>query len=117
MKIYNNEEFIEWHKKAFPNATMASQIEKLEEEMKELEKAGESDAVEELADVLICCMVLGLRFDCTFATYLFNAMLALICDEPDDRVEILNVVQAKINKNVARKWVEVKPGYYRHKDG
>lgn len=54
-----------WHEKTFPDATLAGQLAKLEEEICESLKVGKKDKAalfEEIADVLIVCAGLR-RFD------------------------------------------------------
>jgi len=115
---------VKWHKKAMPHATLTTQLEKLEEEMKE---AGEATgkyikrdkadnmikAAEEVADVVICCVVLAERFKSLIGIAIGSSFYP----EPGNPVRLLLDTQIvhKMVINQTREWEEVKPGYYRHK--
>lgn len=116
MKKWTDKEILAWHKKTFPNATLASQVEKLDEEMEELANSkGSSSVLEETADVIICCRVLRDRFKCQFANYIANCMFNQLGDD-SLRSLVVILMCRKMDENAARKWVEIKPGYYRHEN-
>lgn len=119
-------DIVDWHKANMPNATLESQLLKLEEELKELSTAAkkaanskkfdaalQAAAFEETADVLICCIVLQERYNAAIGAVIANSTMS-----DDDRINYLvfTNIAKKMIKNKARTWEEVKPGYYRHKE-
>lgn len=115
-------DIIKWHKKAMPHATLTSQLEKLDEELRELNSAAAkaatasrlfemTQAFEEEADVLICCVVLERRFNSSIGAIIANTISS---DDPSIKAIIELNMFSKMQKNKARKWKEVKPGYYKH---
>ena len=116
-------DIVKWHKKAMPHATLASQLEKLDEELKELGVASEKasrdnstagmmmEAFEETADVLICCVVLCERFGSSIGSVVANSIAS---SEASIQMIIDMCMWSKMRKNKARKWKEAKPGYYKH---
>ena len=120
-------DIVDWHKANMPNATLESQLLKLEEELEELSTAAkkvtdskkcgaalQADLFEETADVLICCIVLNLRYNSAIGATVANC----VASDADDEVKYLTLmaIAKKMIKNKARTWEEVKPGYYRHKE-
>jgi len=103
-----------WHEKTFPDATLAGQLAKLEEEICESLKVGKKDKAalfEEIADVLIVCAGLR-RFDSKIGisienNYLNNATLDILS------VIDLAIIQ-KMNKNRKRKWEKTEDGRFHH---
>ncbi len=103
-----------WHEKTFPDATLAGQLAKLEEEICEFLKVGKKDKAalfEEIADILIVCAGLR-RFDSkigisTENNYLNNATLDILS------VIDLAIIQ-KMNKNRKRKWEKTEDGRFHH---
>ena len=104
---------VSWHKRAFPNATLESQLLKLEEEVREVTEAqsrGDIDNVhKEMADVYIVSVVLDKRFDSVIGRY----FLWLTNAYPIPRLKELVGYKMEINKS--RNWV-CKDGVYRHAD-
>ena len=120
-------DIVDWHKANMPNATLESQLLKLEEELKELFNAAkkvadskkrdtalQATAFEETADVLICCIVLQERYNSAIGAVVANC----IAPDADGGIKYLTfmAIAKKMIKNKARTWEEVKPGYYRHKE-
>lgn len=102
-----------WHKKTFPNATLESQLLKLEEESKELVEARNSDSAkyfEELADVVIVATVLKIRFNSKLAERFFEIDIAYNPKTPFGKI-----VDKKMDINAKRKW-KFENGVYRHED-
>nr|DAY67499.1 MAG TPA: Protein of unknown function (DUF550) [Caudoviricetes sp.] len=103
-----------WHEKTFPDATLAGQLAKLEEEICESLKVGKKDKAalfEEIADILIVCAGLR-RFDSKIGisienNYLNNATLDILS------VIDLAIIQ-KMNKNRKRKWEKTEDGRFHH---
>lgn len=63
-----------WNKETFPDATLAGQLSKLEEEFKEFDEAKEENQMKELADIFI---VLGglKRFESVIGAYIEEDMI------------------------------------------
>ena len=112
-----------WHKKAMPNATHATQLLKLEEELDELDKAAgvyikdptrenRAEACQEVADVVLCGVVLEKRFKSKVGPAVVNGILEQMPWPLRHVVERYVIEKHEINK--LRKWQEVKPGYYKH---
>jgi hypothetical protein len=116
---------IKWHKKTMPHATLATQLIKLEEELAELGEASKAAATKsssdnlelanmEIADVLLCCLVLERRFGSLVGPFVCNNILE---DMPDVmRGSVFTLARLKFEINKSRKWAEVEPGVYRHED-
>ena len=83
------------HKKLFPNATLESQVIKLEEELIELHNAVEfEDILKEKADVIIVCIGIY-RFAPAVASYLMPSALSELEEKEVNR---------KWQINLKRKW-------------
>lgn len=103
-----------WHQKTFPDATLAGQLAKLEEEICESLKVGKKDKAalfEEIADVLIVCAGLR-RFNSKIGisienNYIDNATTDILA------VIDLAIIQ-KMNKNRKRKWKKTADGRFHH---
>lgn len=103
-----------WHEKTFPDATLAGQLAKLEEEICESLKVGKKDKAaffEEIADVLIVCA--GLRR--------FNSKIGISIENnyiDNATPDILSVIDLaiiqKMNKNRKRKWEKTEDGRFHH---
>ena len=106
-------DIVAWHKRAFPDATLGSQLLKLEEEIREVTEAksrGDTDhANKEMADVYIVSVVLDKRFDSVIGRY----FLWLTNAHPIPRLKEL--VEYKMEINKSRNWI-CKDGVYRHAD-
>ena len=106
----------EWNEETFPDATLAGQLAKLEEEFKELAEAKEMEEKEkELADIFI---VLGglLRWGSRLGNYVLNNLLDKM---PTGVLEnLLKAIDAKmeVNKERTRKglWKKQPDGSYHH---
>lgn len=116
MKRWTLDEIVKWHEKNMPGATLESQLLKLEEEFKELAACDPSSKEfgEELADVCICCMILSGRFKSVAGSYIYNTTMDSAPEHM--QADLVKYICDKMDKNAARKWVETKPGYYRHED-
>lgn len=102
------------HEKLFPQATLASQIAKYEEESEELQLANTmEDIIEEFADVFIVACGIR-RFSSILGTDLLEQVLTTIKDY-DNKVTLMKAVCEKMNKNQERVWGEPSSGYYKHK--
>lgn len=86
---------IEWHKKTFPNATLESQLLKVESELREVR---ENPSLEEWADVFISSKALYMRFGSEIG-FLVNDIVKLTIPDIDKAVE------EKMKKNRERSWV------------
>ena len=108
-----DEEIVEWHKKTFPLCTFGSQLEKLDEEIKELCEAirngAKNHAAKESADVYIVSLVLLKRFNSHIGSY----FLGLFDEYPVPHLE--DEVRKKMEINKKRVWI-FKDGVYRHEE-
>lgn len=103
-----------WHEKTFPDATLAGQLAKLEEEICEYLKVGKKDKAalfEEIADVLIVCAGLR-RFDSKIGISIENNYLNNAT--PDILLVIDLAIIQKMNKNRKRKWEKTEDGRFHH---
>ena len=102
------------HEELFPQATLASQIAKYEEENEELQLADTiEDIIEEFADVFI--VACGIR---RFSPILGTDLLKHVIDtikHHEDKITLMEAVCTKMNKNQERDWGEQSGGYYKHK--
>jgi hypothetical protein len=98
------------HEKLFPLADLRGQILKLEEELKEVDAAkNKVEAIQELADCIICCIGI-----CRFAPKTATFIIKSIMMQHDFYLdEICNEVERKWEINLNRKW-EYKNGRYHH---
>lgn len=98
----------EWHKQTFPNATLAGQLAKLEEELNEFKNAPLGQRSEELADIFI--VLAGLRnFDSSIGRD-YEQMFIWA-----RRIKgFFPSLVEKMEKNKQRNWKEVRPGEYHH---
>ena len=132
MTEWTNEAILEWHKQTFPNATLETQLRKVEDELREMDEAARAfledetklqDAIDETADVWISAVVLRERFESYIGSMILHVILDLLngsgFDEDLCELCVENVkfaVNAKMDKNVKREWKETTPGYYQHKE-
>lgn len=102
------------HEELFPNATLGTQCAKFEEEAEELQLAKtEEEIKEEYADLFIVGCGIG-RWcpelaDCLIL-HLLNSLTRV-----EHKIELMEVVCRKMNKNQERDWGEMSDGYYKHK--
>ena len=102
------------HEKLFPQATLASQIAKYEEESEELQLANTmEDIIEEFADVFIVACGIR-RFSPILGTDLLKHVITTIKNHKD-KITLMVAVCEKMNKNQERDWGEQSSGYYKHK--
>ena len=102
------------HEILFPNATLASQIAKYEEESEELQLANTMEnIIEEFADVFIVACGIR-RFSPILGTDLLKQVITTIKNY-DDKVTLMKAICAKMNKNQTRDWGEASSGNYKHK--
>lgn len=102
----------QWHANTFADAKMGEQLLKLEEELKEVDNAKDiEERLKEVADVLIVCA--GLR---RYNTIIGNLLeKRLFVEAPAYvKVELLHLVEQKMDINRARKWVKLPDGRYKH---
>ena len=115
--IWDQKTITDWHKATFPNATLGSQLEKLSEEINELDTAKDKRE-KELADVIICSIILFNRFNCKIGFLTVNSfinhLLGTMMSPPEAEAYINKLVNDKMEINSKRTWEEVSPGYYRH---
>lgn len=105
------EEIKKWHEKTFPDATLAGQLAKLEEEINENLNADKESFLEEVADVLIVCAGL-LRFDSKIGVATTNKYVEHA--NSDILAKIINAIQKKMEKNKKRKWKKTEDGRFHH---
>lgn len=103
-----------WHEKTFPDATLAGQLAKLEEEICESLKVSKKDKAtlfEEIADVLIVCAGLR-RFDSKIGISIENNYLN---NATPDILSVIDLaIIQKMNKNRKRKWEKTEDGRFHH---
>ena len=104
-KIIND--VCEWHKETFPDITMDEQIRKLEEELKEYYECYDFS---ELADVIICSVVLWKRFNSEIGRCVFN-----YAKKESSQIRLNFIVSDKLRINRGRIWKKI-DGIYRHVD-
>lgn len=103
-----------WHQKTFPDATLAGQLAKLEEEISESLKTSPKDKAaffEEIADILIVCAGLR-RFDSKIGIATENDLLEKAT--PDILAVINLAIMEKMEKNRKRKWKKTNDGRFHH---
>lgn len=107
------DKIIEWHKKTFPDATLTSQLMKLEEELREAIVARKHETtdkmLDELTDAYIVATSLVGRFDSAVGAFFLMFVKAHPIPGLKERVD------KKMEINAKRKWV-FKNGVYRHGD-
>lgn len=103
-----------WNKATFPEATLAGQLAKLEEEIKEFTEADNDEArAQELADIFI--VLGGLR---RFESLIGNMQEKFFTKEMPVAVLaklIISIIQ-KMEVNMKRTWEKDSDGKYRHKE-
>lgn len=106
------EKIKKWNEKTFPDATMAVQLLKLEEELREFtETKTQKEQTKELADVFI---VLGglKRWDCLIGNFIRNRLLD---DTPVCVLKmILKAIRRKMDVNRKRTWKKSSDGRFQH---
>jgi hypothetical protein len=104
-----------WHKRTFKDCTLAGQLAKLEEELKEYDNAPDwSHSLAEMADVLIVLGGLD-RWKSKIGEYMLQGFLS----QANTRtIELWNVtVKAKLDINKRRIWKKKADGSYHHIKG
>ena len=115
---WTNEKIVKWHKQTFPNATLETQLRKVEDELREMDEAARAfledgtklqPAIDETADVWISAVVLRERFESCIGSMILHVILDLLngsgFDEDLCELCVENVkfaVNAKMDKNVKR---------------
>ena len=100
-----------WHTYCFPKATMVSQMEKLEEEIEEMDMSVSLiDGFKELVDVFIVASALYYRF----GSHLGLHTLDIIKERVKYNTHFIDYVNEKMELNKKRDWKEVSEGYYHH---
>lgn len=104
-----------WHEKTFPDATLAGQLAKLEEEIEETLKTDpnkdKAAFFEEIADVLIVCAGLR-RFNSKIGIFIENNY---IDNATTDILAVIDLaIIQKMNKNRKRKWKKTADGRFHH---
>lgn len=99
-----------WHAATFPQATLAGQLEKFEEERQEYAKAKRNTKLEEAADMYIVACGIA-RFD----SYLGALAMAEMTDvfSHHDKRNIQKAIDKKMAINRKRSW-NCSNGYYKH---
>lgn len=99
-----------WHAATFPQATLAGQLEKFEEERQEYAKAKRNTKLEEAADMYIVACGIS-RFD----SYLGALAMAEMTDvfSHHDKRNIQKAIDKKMAINRKRSW-NCNNGYYKH---
>lgn len=99
-----------WHAATFPQATLAGQLEKFEEERQEYAKAKRNTKLEEAADMYIVACGIA-RFD----SYLGALAMAEMTDVflHHDKRNIQKAIDKKMAINRKRSW-NCNNGYYKH---
>lgn len=117
--LWDQKRITEWHKATFPNATLASQLVKFNEEINELD-ISEDKREKELADVVIVAIVLFNRFNCKIGFLAINSfinqLLGSIMNPVEAQQYINRLVNEKMEINSKRTWEETASGEYRHVD-
>lgn len=109
MKHWTPEEITVWHTRTFPEATAASQLLKLEEELEEWESAGSKERqLEATADVIIVCTALTYRWNSRIAGIIADAFGTT----PEICEKISAFVDAKMESNTHRRWKIIPDGRY-----
>lgn len=111
-------EILEWHKETFAEdkCTHASQLLKLDEEMREMreEVAKGHSYSEEVVDVLIVSYVLSKRYNCEVGSFVFSTIEGMIRDQFPELYPLINSdLRKKLKVNKSRFWI-FKDGKYHH---
>lgn len=108
---------IEWHTKTFPDATLAGQKAKFDEEITEYEKANTpTDIAFEMADLFIVACGIA-RFDniqgMAYMALVWHAYSHSFLAQSDFE----NALKHKMEKNRKRVWNKTAEGTYHHENG
>lgn len=107
---------IKWHEQTFPDATLEGQIEKFDDELSEY---GESECLEELADLFIVACGIA-RFDNVSALVAFERVceiLKLWRVNYGNPVPLQMAIDNKMAINRERKWGKGKGNYQHIEEG
>lgn len=102
----------EWNKRTFRDATLGGQLEKLEEEMTEFQKAqNKEEATKELADIFI---VLGglIRWNSRIGVFFENFYFDNLKTSALERIS--KAIEEKMEINRKRKWHKTGNGKFHH---
>lgn len=101
------------HEELFPHATLGTQCAKFEEEAEELQLAKtEEEIKEEYADLFIVACGIGRWCPELADCIILHLLNRLTCVE--HKIELMEVICRKMNKNQERDWGEMSDGYYKH---
>lgn len=101
------------HEELFPHATLGTQCAKFEEEAEELQIAKtEEEIKEEYADLFIVACGIGRWCPELADCLILHLINRLTCVE--HKIELMEVICRKMNKNQERDWGEMSDGYYKH---
>ena len=106
------ESIIKWHAETFPDATLAGQLEKYNEEITEWHRSNHQD-INELADIVIVACGLA-RFCTQEAIEAFAFVRTWLNSSKFDRYDLFKAIEAKMAINRNRNW-DFKNGKYKHK--
>ena len=130
---WSSDKIVAWHCMVMPNATIETQMRKVEDELAEFREAmyeytqedgSLSDAIEELADVYIASLILERRYESAVGSLVRSSVIESACrllmDESGIGLRLLNMViqsvDDKMTNNANRVWEETSKGYYQHVD-
>lgn len=110
----------DWHIKTFPDATLESQLLKLNEEFKEyIESPSREECIKELADIYIVNQALS-RWNCEIGEVLFNSLWLYYNEVKSNKaitpLEMYEAIANKMKINKQRVWKKNKDGVYHHED-
>lgn len=106
LTIWDMQSIGEWHAVTFPDATLDTQLLKLEEEMKEYNA---NPCVEEAADIYIVACALAYRYQSAVG-------MAVLNSNQGKDLAFFKALAAKMDKNMKRSWAQTTPGYYKHEE-
>lgn len=111
MKHWSKAAIERWHNETFPECEVGCQRIKLAEEAEEFYYAkGKAARLEELADVYIVCVSLWFRYHDYAGRFILDRI-----EKSGVFDELQDVIDAKMDTNVMRKWYKIS-GTYRHKN-
>lgn len=104
-----SKDIAEWNKNQFPEATLESQLLKLEEEVEEAEESKGIDYLKELVDIFIVASSLTYRFN----SFIGKHTLLMLEDMLKGNDKFVKLVEEKMEINRKRKWSFIN-GTYHH---
>ena len=106
LTIWDVQSIGEWHAVTFPDATIDTQLLKLEEEMKEFNA---NPCVEEAVDIYIVACALTHRYQSVIGMSVLNS-------NANRDLAFFKALADKMDKNMKRSWAQTTPGYYKHEE-